>query len=553
MELHFNRRTNIMNLSQISANIQERIAQGDLEAALQDLVNLLAQEPRWRELAQAARVNQADFFQLKSQTIKGTIAADEARIVTNKITDSVLQILRQAESGTTAPAEREAPRQVWRYYLAGGIVALAVALAAWQFLGGETSSGGCPTYGDVVRFRVMILPFKQIGDKKSGEPALEIMVGLNKLIEKTKGLQGLAEADVKENHDINKDYPKPSDAAQIAEDCQVQLIVWGNVNQSNEQSYKMDVQYKLIDAAGSTVASGDTSLSNLLKIKEEGQQLSRDVEAVTNLLYVVLLNKAGLRVTSDIMAMLTPKHITALGTAEAADSLSDHSVLLAVADNYSNTRRETEAIQVYDQVLEADPNNQEARQKRGALLYKRGDYPAAARDLEMVQTDPQKQSTALQKTRVEAYLKSGQPDKAERDLQQIQRRKDGAAMEGTWLRNKTEEAAAAKTAMQQNLKTLETGIAAKPQDATKRISAARTSFNIGEHDKALRYANDALQQNPKNEEAVEIAVKAQIEKGDTLAAVRTLRSAERAGVNVKGIIQKVPSIRTLSFEKAQRN
>jgi hypothetical protein len=134
-----------MNLSQISARIQERIAQGDLEGALQELVNLLDQEPRWRELAQAARVNQADFFQLKSQTIKGTIAADEARIVTNQITDNALQILRQAESGGGTAAQRAEPRQVWRYYLVGGIVALAVALAAWQFLGGKTTIGDCPT------------------------------------------------------------------------------------------------------------------------------------------------------------------------------------------------------------------------------------------------------------------------------------------------------------------------------------------------------------------------------------------------------------------------
>lgn len=119
---------------------------------------------------------------------------------------------------------------------------------------------------------------------------MSIADGLNVLIGKTPGLKNIAEADVYEQYDIANDYPSFSQAAETGEHCAARMVVWGKLNQDEKDEYKLDISYKLL--GGNGAETGDTTLSNLLKMKDEGRNLSQDVEAVTRFLYIVLANSA---------------------------------------------------------------------------------------------------------------------------------------------------------------------------------------------------------------------------------------------------------------------
>jgi Flp pilus assembly protein TadD len=538
--------TTIFMTKQASSAIEQLLAQGQLEPALEQLLALLDRDPQGGELAQIARVNQADLYQLKAAVLKGTIAPDEERLIRNRLTDSALQIVRRAAEGKfsfTEPEAQPARSQVWRYYLAGGIVALAGALLAWRLLGGspKTADESCPTFSEQARYRVMVLPFKQTGEKKASQPEIDIADGLNVLISKTPGLKNIAEADVHEGYDIEKEYPNFAQAADIAEGCGAQMLVWGKINQDEQNEYKLDVRYKIIGSGG--VQTGDTTLGNLLKMREEGRNLVQDVEAVTRLVYIVLANHVGVGVLPSFIASAAPADSSASAASEA---LPDTTLLLGLAQNHALRRETDQAIATYTQVLEAFPDNQEARVKRGSLLYKKGDFAAAARDLEAAAPDAQSAQPEVLKLRIDARLQSSQPSKARDDLNSLREKTAKSDADGTWLDNKGRQVNDSLLALQRARDRMERLAQAKPQDSRLRTGAAKANLGLGDTERAIQYADKAIRQNPRDAEAVEVAVEARLQKGDTVSARKVIENAERAGAaksveRWKGVIQQMPS------------
>lgn len=523
-----------MDLPNALATIKQLIGEGNIEQALEQLVALLDSDPKYADLAQTARVNQGELYQVKSQILKNTIAPEDARLATNQLTDNALQIIRRLEAGKFVFEDAEAKpsrTQVWRYYLIGGIAALVLAILAWQFLG-KGKNECLSSYSKDARYRVMILPFKQTGDMKNFEPEFEIVDGLNKLITKTPGLK--ADADVNEDYDIEKNYPSFTEVTEIANNCDVQMIVWGKINKSSEQEYKIDVFYKLF-GAGIVLSTGDTTLSKLLKTKEEGQQLTRDAAAVTNLLYIVLANQARVPIAANLIADLTPP----TSTSTPASDTSWMFMMLALAENRKNNKQEDKAIEIYNQVLESFPENQEARQKRGALLYKKGDFAASAHDLAFAAPDAKTADPDLLKIRADASLKSGNPAKAMEDLRTLRQSGGG---EETWIQQKIEETRDTMSALQKRLDGIERQA---KRDPKTQLEAAKTSAGLGYHDKALNYANQALKSAPKNEDAYEVKLETQLAQGDTAGAEKTVRDAVRNGISTKSIQKWRPGVKQL--------
>lgn len=514
----------LMTKQELSA-IERLIAQGNLESALEQLVALLDRHPRGGELLQIVRVNQADLYQLKAAVLKGTLASDDARLTTNLITDSALQVIRRAAAGKfslieTAPPARS---QAWRYYLAGGVVALAGALVIWRFLGGKTATETCPTFSEQARYRVLVLPFKQTGEKKASQPEIDIADGLNVLISKTPGLKNIAEADVNEQYDIEAQYPNFTQAAEIAEGCEAQMLIWGKINQDARNEYKLDIRYKLISIDGTQ--TGDTTLGNLLKMRDEGRNLTQDVEAVTRLMYVVLANQAKVAVLPELIAAAESPNPAASDVSATVDT----SMLLGLAQNHADHRKTDKAIEAYTQVLSAYPDNHEARVKRGSLLYEKGDYRAAASDLDVAAPDAKSAPPELLRIRLDARLQSSQPSKANEDLKSLKKMSNTAA-DGIWLDKKTEQVQDSIVALRQERDRREQMAKAKPKDTNLRVGAAQANLGLGEPDRALKDANKVIQQNPQNIEAVNVAVEAHLQKGDTASAQKEIERAERAGV-----------------------
>jgi len=532
-----------MQLSpQALSAIKQLISQGNLEEAYEQLVKLLDAYAHYAELAHIARVNQADLYQLKAQTLKGIIPPDDARLTTNQLTDKALQLIRQLETGKAAFEEDIKPTssKAWRYYLAGGIVALTAAILVWKLLGGKQDD--CPQFSETAELKVLILPFKQTGKTKEAEPEFDIMDGLNDLIEKTPGLRVKALADVHKNFDIEADYPNSARAVEIARNCNAQMLVWGKVQQSTGKEYILDVRYRLLDAGGVRYA-GDTTISNLLAVTKEASW-THDVKAVTRLLYMVLANQMQVHLAANILAELDPI-VDPKMNGDVQETV-DTATSLVLADYYIQENETDKAIAQYDKVLSQDPNHSLALTKRGALLLKKKDYSGAARDLEAAQSvNPQSTTPDLLKARVEAFLKSGQPEKARVEIETL---RPGAA-DGTWLENKTQEITDSTKALTERRDVMERMAAKRPENVKLRVDAAKANLGLGDNTKALKYATQVLKNAPDNTKAVEVAAEAHLHNGDTAKAVETIKAAERAGVNVKTI--KLPPIRQLALPQKQ--
>jgi len=543
-----------MNSSQILPAIKQMITEGNIELALTRLIEFLESDPAYAELAQIARVNQADLYQNKASLLKGTISTEDSRLVINQITDNVLQMAGRVEKGNfAAPGKEDAPTrsQAWRYYLAGGIVALAAGILIWKFLGGRFSTASeeaCPNFGSNYQWKVMVLPFKQTGSEGDEKPEFDISDGLNSLIRKTPAMKSSVIADVNEKYKIDENYPNPEEAADIARNCDAQMIVWGKINRSlASKDYKLDVFYKLLDAGGVRL-TGDTTLTSLLKIKEDGKlQLVADVDAIVRLLYVVLANQSRMPIAANLIQVDTlSAKMSALGQSTPIDT----AIALAMADNLVQNNKKDEAIEVYDHVLDAYPTYSEARQKRGALLYEKGDYAGAARDLEAAAPKAEKASSNILRIRVDAALKSGQPDKANDDLIQLKKSKN---YDGVWFKKKDKEVSDSLVAFRTLRDKKERMATNQPQNTKAQIDAGRANIAVGDSERAIKNAEKALQINPKNAEAYEIKIVANAHKGDTMKIREEFEKATREGVNVKGLYNKLPpTVRALVDDRKRQ-
>ncbi len=524
-----------MELSQALAAIKQLIGQGRLEEAYDQLVKILDAYSHFAELAHIARVNQADLYQLKSQTLKGTIAPEDARLATNQLADNALQVIRQLEIGKHSFGEpaQPTPSKAWRYYLAGGIVTLATVAVLWYIFRDKEE---CPPFSENSELNVMILPFKKTGKEKDIEPEFDIMDNLQKMIDETPGLHNRAIADVHEHYDIDKEYPNSAQVMDIARNCNAQMIVWGKLNQSSGKDYTVDVRYRLLDAGGVRYA-GDTTISRLLTVTEEAGW-TNDVQAISRLLYLVLANQMRVPIAARILDDISSASIAARDTGRVP--AVDTSTSFVLADLYIRKNEPEKAIAEYDKILEYDPANSTALQKRGALMLAKEDYSAAARDLEAVTLHDKQAAPAVRDARIKAYLKSGQPDKAQHEIESA--REEGA-LDGTYLREKSAEVRDSMAAVQDRRDRTERMAAAKPKNNRLRTDAAKLNLGLGDTDRALDLAQDVLKRDPKNLEAVQIATDAHLQKGDTASARKTIESAEKAGANVKSI--QVPVIRKL--------
>lgn len=522
-----------MELAQALDAIKKSITQGNLEEAYNQLVVLLdSNSEDYAELADIARVNQADLYQLKSQTLKGTISSEDARLATNQLADKALLLIRQLETGKVYFEEEIKPtsRKALRYYIIGGIVALVIAFLVWQFWDYKQSQDSCPVFSQTAELKVMILPFKQTGTETGGDPAFDIMDDLNDLIDQTPGLRVRALADVNEQYNIDQDYPNSAQAVEIARGCNVQMLVWGKVNQFGRRSkdYTVDVRYRLLDAGGVRYA-GDTTINRLLKVTEEANWTS-DVRAISRLLYMVLANQLQVQIAANILQELDSEAAARL----EADTLAapvDTSTSFVLADYYIMKNEKDSAIAQYNKVLTYYPDNSTALTKRGALFFQKEDYTAAARDLEAVTSCSENTANALQKTRIKAYLESAQPEKANKELESARENK---TLDGAWLNETTSKVRDSLSALKTRRDQMER-IASKTTDTKVKVSVAKANLGLGETESALKHAKEALKADPKNLEAVQIAVDAQLQNGDTAKAASTIKAAERAGADVKKI------------------
>jgi|GEM_PF-622630 len=533
------------------AAIEALIGASELEKALEALMELLQSDPKYAEMEQHIRMNQADFYNLKSQQIRGVISAEDERLTRNKITNNLLEVLQQLKKGKFAAIPDDDPepsaRKKWYYYLMGGGVALAIAGVLWFLKGSDP----CPKYGRETHYKVLVLPFLQTGVKQTSAPAVELADGLNVLFGNTPDLDK-AEALVGKHDITEKTYPSFKRAEEIGQKCGVQMVVWGKIRQISDTTYTLDVRYKLTgDLAGDTTLStvlpnapaidSDTNLTNLLRMDAQKElhkdekirtkdNLTQDLNAATRYLYAVLANHLRAPVAANFWQ--NEQSVSADDPSEKRQAATTHVEMeLLKAENYLQTGDTAMAIDIYSDVIQADPVNQIAYLKRGALMYAQKDYANATKDLSAAAPVAKIASAEILKTRIESAIKSGQPAQAQADLKVYKDKTKNTA----WVKKKNEEAQDSLQQWQATRQKREKLAAQKPNNQKANMAAAQANVAVGNRERAGQYAAKVIINDPVNIPALKIIIDTHLAQGDTVKAKKIIEAAAKKGADVKSV------------------
>jgi tetratricopeptide (TPR) repeat protein len=544
-----------MKATEIITSSKQLIGQGDIEQAIESLVAFLESDSQYAELAQVCRINQADLYQNKAQVLKGIISNDDARLVTNQVTDNVYQVLNRIEAGKTTlldpevinPQTEPSSEVKWKYYIVGGIGALTIAVLAYLFFFKKPEKPiACPDFGKSVVFKTLIIPLKQTGDKKTAaEPEVDIMVELNKLLEKS---GSNAVSNIKPN--FTEGYPTPEQAAALAKECEAQMIVYGRNNGG-----VLDIEFKVYDKGGVYI-KGDSSFNQLLAGKDQGKYTQNAVE-VARYLFTVISNK----VRQPIAAADLP---TILGIVYSNEDVPDSMVkssgimtqkldtamIFAIAENQVLSKNYKAALSNYKSVLEEAPSNQTALKNIGILTYKTGDFEASSRNLEAAIPNANTANPEILKLRTEAHLKNGQVDKAEKDLEVIKEKSN--TKDDIWIEKTQKTLDLDKKALKKELVQAEKASRKRPKDNKSSAGVAHINQRLGEYEEAIKYAKKVQKSKPKDIDAMTVLIEANMSKGDSVAVRNVLEQARKAGV-LKEVMNEVPKVAPLLVDEPKKN
>lgn len=541
-----------MDQSKALAAIEILIGEGDTEKALTQLLALLDSNPDFEEFAQTVRVNQADFFQIKSQVLRGTISTDNERTANNQIRDNVFTIIKQVKAGKTTFDEADVPepRQAWRYYVAGGVATLALTLLGWNLLN-KPAQEGCPQFGKEKTMRVLILPLKKMEGQANASSEVDLSIEINNLILGDNLLKTRAEADVNEQYDINKNFPNPSEAAAIGKDCGVEMVVWGKTLISKDT---IEVRYRLVQSKmPKDTAEIPNYLNNIKDISLEGV-LRSDIKTIARqLCSVIAMQEGEVDIAANFLSVASNSKMVA---SDAYPNFAiDTSSLLLKAEAYMmSPAKKDSALQIYNEVLAYYPDNYRALRGRGFYHLDHKNYTAAVQDLHSAQPDPKKADPFLLRVRTDAYLQAGWPEYARRDLEQIKKDTVNDTKQ-EWINNK-------ERIIQDSIKIYEvllqeSATVAKSTQPKKRTEAklniARANIALGNPDEAVKYSENVNIAEPRNKEAIETTLEAYAQKGDIEKARETLNKAVRKGADTKSVKFRPAAIKPLELNKGGGN
>jgi tetratricopeptide (TPR) repeat protein len=544
-----------MKATEIITSSKQLIGQGDIEQAIESLVAFLESDSKYAELAQVCRINQADLYQNKAQVLKGIISNDDARLVTNQVTDNVYQVLNRLEAGKTTLVDAEIANPnteptsevKWKYYIVGGIGALTIAVLAYLFFFKKPEkSVSCPDFGKNVTFKALIIPLKQTGDEKTAaEPEVDIMVELNKLLEKS-GSNAIS--NIKPN--FTEGYPTPEQAAALAKECEAQMIVYGRNNGG-----VLDIEFKVYDEGGVYI-KGDSSFNQLLVGQNQGKYTQSAVE-VARYLFTIISNKVRQPIAAvdlpTIMGLIPSNSVLAdpavKSNGQEMNKL-DTAMIFAIAENQVLSKDYKSALINYKSVLEVAPSNKTALKNVGILTYKTGDFETSSRNLEAAIPDASTASPEILKLRTEAHLKNGQVDKAEKDLEVIKEK--STEKDKVWIEATQKTLDSDKVALKEELKQAEKKSKQKPKDSKSSSGVAHINQRLGAYEEAIKYAKKVQKNQPQSVDAMTVLIDANMSKGDSVAVRNVIEQARKAGV-LKEVVKEIPKVAPLLIETPKKD
>ncbi|MCB0631456.1 MAG: tetratricopeptide repeat protein [Saprospiraceae bacterium] len=515
-----------MDKASAIAGIRAKLVEGDIEAALQLLIeNLEPDRRQLRELSNRALQAKAQLEKTQRDEQQGVISFDNSKLNYNQITQQVLSIVDDWETPTTQTVSAKPTRKIRPQMIIVAVLMIAViGVIGFRMIKKRSGGGsgtanieGCPRFEKNARFNILVLPFYMIrGEVESPHRNLA-----RRLDDFKKQIQDKIATSVR-----YKDEPAPElddEAILDGKECQAKLVIWGGVEAvdsppngaivTTKYRYllpkdvdaftftKFDLDDNISVAGHSETSSIATqgsfveTISNYTSITQEGS-LSKDLENQIRLLFGIANMQSG-----NPQAALD-----LLEKAEVQDSSSTLLRDMAIAESHIQMNDTAKAVEAYDRALATHPNYWFALNNRALIYYQKGDYAETLKNLDQKLEDEPDNVEALT-IRGAVRTKTKQFSEAEEDL-----------MKARELDTKKEHAPYIDKKLQVLEREKRTEILRRDQaisklndnrnDITALTDLAETTRNLGEYEKADRAASRLLNLDPENPQA--LAVKAEV-------------------------------------------
>jgi TolB-like protein len=234
------------------AAVRQYVRTGDLPQALEAAQPLAAGTPAQRSLEVLA----ANFYHIKQKEIKNTLSFQEAQRAYSQVTDGLLAVLEQLETGRFAPTVTARKSPVTWVLI--GMASLLLVVAGWWFAR-EEQDAGCPEFPTQAGTKVLILPFERLSGNANSKPAAALRDGIREKVSR-KGLPVQVALYQTAESEVSAEQ-----ASQLGLNCGADLVVHGTFAVIGADSLRVKLRYTFLKDGqqSSSAATTFEGLSNV--------------------------------------------------------------------------------------------------------------------------------------------------------------------------------------------------------------------------------------------------------------------------------------------------
>lgn len=532
-----------MDKAQLISEVKELLGNAETEKALGRLTDFLRSSPEYKDLYSLALQARARFRKAQQDEIQGLASSEQTKLSYNQATRQALQVVEWLEAGNLKPdASFTEEARPARWPWAAGAVALVLLLAGgWYFWNRsqQAQPGGAQTancqiddpFPETSQFNILLRPFQALAGEGSPKPHLTIATRLQDFVKRLK-----IDCDFGTMTDVDPNsFFSDADAEAAAKSCKANLIIWGTVEKlSSSDSFTVQTRYKFVNK---------DSLVSVSKLElTEGSEIAT-VDAISIIPASTTLTQSifeSIKLLFGLIAHETGDREQAIEMLEAYQPLPEDTTAnlikgMLLGDEYIAQGQEDRAWEAYSQLLETH-DYPLARNNRGVLNYKKGNFEEAAEDLSVFLEAKPDNAEALE-IRGSAYLNAEQLQNAREDLQKVQEMRAAPSPE---LNRKLEEVNEKIQLEEQNKASADAAVRANPNNLAAWNQKAVSSLKLGNYQEAVRAGEAILSRDRDNVGAFVQIIKAHRSAGDTAQVEKTIQRAEAAGISRRQLDRLTP-------------
>jgi len=529
-----------MTKQQVIQAVKSHIAKADTAKALTELITFLEGNRPYRSMGKVARLAQAKYEGAERDFSQGLVEKEDANLVYNSVNRTVLQLIEDLENNDFELSHYEPEmrpntgQKNMIKVLAGIFLILAAGLGFWIYTTIKEPPPPpppekltCPPFTENSEFNVLLLPFQP---NKTDELTPHVTIK-RRLANKSAAENLNTSIEIDKDYFDHHDTPGEREASEAGNDCGAQMVIWG-IWEKLPTGIIVSTDYKYLgfrDHFGfqKLKLESDDQIDTVFALSniETQGHLTQDIEAVIDN-YFGLIAGFSNQPQAAIESLKKGVPSTKDTTAFLLNQMTLANSYLAVGDNQA-------AYDVYDNILEVQPNYDFARNNRGVLLYQKGRYVEAVEDMDVKLAKTPNDADALI-VRANANIKLDELYKAEEDLQRakiIQPNKLQLESTSKVLNKKKAEKVKMIETYNNTLKTNGNSL----RTLNDRAAALES---LGRHEMAIKDANRAIELDSNNSVAFEQLIKIYENKKDSIKVNTILKQARQKGINLRKVEEK---------------